>query len=362
MSYQQAPPPHLTPPPPSPPPASEYWNQYHENTNIQPNPPVLSFRAFHATHFSWPQRQAFFGGGAPEHYYHHPWLDSHSPLVPPVATDTLANPSEPTWDPYHDLAHHHQQSQQAVNEDKATTATAVAGDDNVPGASMFGLSQEAIEIFEFSRRFREEKRAALAEERARMARRRTKRRRLTRRGFAPDEGNSGSDDEPADLSEATDNNNNINKKKKDDLDDSSHSNSSSGSSSENESRGGSGGEEEEDDEFVVQSEPPATDVTFLTQPSRQRDRTRQKLYGLKKSPDTSKDKEMPSSTTSDEMWSIRMLEAMLNQTFIESLGGPETTTENQNNRRRSRYSSGKGGGKSQQQSQLVYWPGMPMRC
>ncbi|KAG0304121.1 hypothetical protein BGZ97_001613 [Linnemannia gamsii] len=357
MSYQQGPPPHPPPPPPPPP------------TNIQPNPPVLSFRAFHATHFSWPQRQAFFGGGAPENYYyhHHPWIDSHSSPISPIATDTLANASEPTWDHFQDLArHHHPQQQHTANKDKEITA--IADEDDAPGTSMFGLTQEAIEIFEFSRRFREEKRAALAEERARMARRRTKRRRLTRRGFAPDEGNSGSDDETADLSDAADKNknNNFNKKKGDPDDDDSDNGSSSGSGSEDEGRGGGGSEEEEDDEFVVQTEPPATDVAFLTQPSRQRDRTRQKLYGLKKASDTIKDKETTSSTTSDEMWSMRMLEAMLNQTFIESLGGPETTatatTAGQSNRRRSRDSSGKGGRRSQQQSQIVYWPGMPMRC
>ncbi len=124
-----------------------------------------------------------------------------------------------------------------------------------------------------------------------MARRRTKRRRLTRRGFAPDEGNSGSD-EPEDLlSDAADSSNS----KADDLDDS----GGGGSGSEDEDREGDGDE----DEFVAQSEPPATDVAFLTQPSRQRDRTRQKLYGLKKSNNKDQDVLSPS----DEMWSIRML-------------------------------------------------------
>ncbi|KAF8937193.1 hypothetical protein BGZ47_009140 [Haplosporangium gracile] len=220
---------------------------------------------------------------------------------------------------------------------------------------MFGLTQEAIEIFEFSRRFREEKRAALAEERARMTRRRNKRRRLTRRGFAPDEGNSGSD-EPADPSD-TPNNNKANES----------ADSSSDSGSEDADRGGNGEEgEEEEEEFVLQTEPPATDIAFLTQPSRQRDRIRQKLYDLKKS--DNKDKDV--SSLSDEMWSIRMLEAMMNQTFIDSLE-PETiavvpakstaATGSQNHQRRLR-DSGKEARSQQQQSQIVYWPGMPMRC
>ncbi|KAF9127895.1 hypothetical protein BG015_004432, partial [Linnemannia schmuckeri] len=240
--------------------------------------------------------------------------------------------------------------------DKATTTTATAEDD-VPGPEldMFGLTQEAIEIFEFSRRFREEKRAALAEERARMARRRIKRRRLARRGFAPDEGNSGSD-EPADLSDAPNNN------RTNDSDD-----SGSGNSSEDGDCGGDGEEEEKDeDEFVVQTEPPATDIAFLTQPSRQRDRARQKLYDLEKYDNKDRDVSSPSGA----MWSIRMLEAMMNQTFIDSLG-PETTaaapakstatTGSQNHQRRSR-DSGKGARFQQQPSQIVYWPGMPMRC
>ncbi|KAF9131604.1 hypothetical protein BGX30_013032 [Mortierella sp. GBA39] len=220
------------------------------------------------------------------------------------------------------------------------------------GLDIFGLTQEAIEIFEFSRKFREEKRAALAEERARMVRRKTKRRRLTRRGFAPDEGNSGSDEPKGLLSDAADNSNN----KADDSDD-----SNGGSGSEDEDREG----DEDEDAFVVQTEPPATDVAFLTQPSRQRDRTRQKLYGFKKS--NNKDKDVLSPT--DEMWSIRMLEATLNQAFIDSLG-PETTvgaptkstsaTGGQNHQRRSR-DSGKGA-RTRQQSQVVYWPGMPLRC
>ncbi|KAF9539140.1 hypothetical protein EC957_005781 [Mortierella hygrophila] len=222
-----------------------------------------------------------------------------------------------------------------------------------PPLLMPKMNTQAIEIFEFSRKFREEKRAALAEERARMVRRRTKRRRLTRRGFAPDEGNSGSDDPEGLLSDAADNSNN----KVDDSDD-----SNGGSGSEDEDRKG---EDEDEDAFVAQTEPPATDVAFLTQPSRQRDRTRQKLYGFKKS--NNKDKDVLSPT--DETWSIRMLEATLNQAFIDSLG-PETTagttakstsaTGGQNHQRRSR-DSGKGA-RTRQQSQVVYWPGMPLRC
>lgn len=349
MAYQQEPP------------QPEYWTQDHAANNTHPNPPVLSFRAFHATHFSWPQRRAFFGGWTPiptPPHYHPSWSYNHPPPVPPpVETDTLANPSESTWDQYQDLAHPQHQQAYTVSDDEATTTTAaVAAEDELPGPGSgldIGLTQEAIEIFEFSRRFREEKQAALVEERTRMARRRTKRRRLTRRGFAPDEGNSGSD-EPEDLlSDAADSSNS----KADDLDDS----GGGGSGSEDEDREGDGDE----DEFVAQSEPPATDVAFLTQPSRQRDRTRQKLYGLKKSNNKDQDVLSPS----DEMWSIRMLEATLNQTFIDSLG-PETTavapvkstaaTGGQNHQRRSR-DSGKGA-RSQQQSQVVYWPGMPMRC
>ncbi|KAG0381195.1 hypothetical protein BGX24_006567 [Mortierella sp. AD032] len=192
-----------------------------------------------------------------------------------------------------------------------------------------------------------------------MARRRTKRRRLTRRGFAPDEGSSGSD-EPLD---AKHDDNNM----RDDSDD------EGSGGSENEDGGDDG---EDGDEFVAQCEPLATDTVFLTQPSRQRDRTRQRLYGLKKLSDR-KDKDASlvltksstSISTSDDMWSINMLEAMLNQTFVDSLSFESTASTKEvvpgNLGRRSRESgrrSGAAKSSSSQQSQVVYWPGMPMRC
>ncbi|KAG0281425.1 hypothetical protein BGZ95_003825 [Linnemannia exigua] len=328
-----------------------------------PNPPVLSFRAFHATHFTWSQRQAFFGGGAPvtpgAHNYPPFPIYSHS-----VETDTLARSPESARVLYHNNA----QSCTTADDKKTNhhnnnaTATAEVGLTRAGSeAAEFGLTQEAIEIFEFSRRFREEKAAAVAMERARMARRRTKRRRLTKRGFAPDEGNSGSD-EPLDVEH--DNNN-----KRDDFDD------EGSGRSENEDDGGDD-EEEDGDEFVAQCEPLATDTAFLTQPSRQRDRTRQRLYGLEKLSD-SKNKDVSlvltetstSTSTSDDMWSIRMLEAMLNQTFVDSLSSGSTIStkeavpgnlgrQSRDSGRRSRSAKSR----SSQQSQVVYWPGMPMRC
>ncbi|KAF9911902.1 hypothetical protein EC991_001806 [Linnemannia zychae] len=346
----------------------EQWAQYQGNatatsdsgnTLTSPNPPVLSFRAFHATHFSWSQRQAFFSGRSPA-----PWAHSYPPFAPPhpAETDTLADPPESKWDTsYPDNAQLYPTAEAEIagpHINNATTeASAASAEYGGEEAATFGLTQEAIEIFEFSRRFREEKAAALALERAQMARRRTKRRRLARRGFAPDEGNSGSDDAlEADQGDDS---------KRDDLDDKG-----------NESEDGDDAGEEEDDGQFAQMEPPATDTAFLTQPSRQRDRTRERLYGVKKS--GSKDLDTfsvststnttTSTSTQDDMWSIRMLEAMLNQTFINSLG-PENSSfaaVPENNRRRSR-DSGRGArgavkSRSSQQSQVVYWPGMPMRC
>ncbi|KAF9132800.1 hypothetical protein BGW39_011284 [Mortierella sp. 14UC] len=352
----------------------EQWTQYQGNATTSsgtansipsPNPPVLSFRAFHATHFSWSQRQAFFAGSAPA-----PWAHSYPSFAHPhpVETDTLAGP------PLSERDSSHQDNAQtfATDDAKATSqhydnttvvasAAAAAAENEGAGETALGLTQEAIEIFEFSRRFREEKAAALVLERARMARRRTKRRRLTRRGFAPDEGNSGSDDAPE--AEQDDNS------KRDDSDD-------GGSESED---GDDGGEEGDNDEFLLQMESPATDTAFLTQASRQRERTRQRLYGLLKKSD-SKDMDSPSvssstststsTSTQDDLWSIQMLEALLNQTFVDSLGPANSSLPNAavpgNIRRRTRDSGrgAKGAAKSRsfQQSQVVYWPGMPMRC
>jgi hypothetical protein len=70
------------------------------------------------------------------------------------------------------------------------------------------------------------------------------------------------------------------------------------------------------------------------------------------------------------MWSIQMLEAMLNQTFIDSLGSegsllPNAAPSGNNHRRSGDSGRGvRGTAKSRlsQQSRVVYWPGMPMRC
>ncbi|KAF9099309.1 hypothetical protein BGX23_003164 [Mortierella sp. AD031] len=343
--------------------AQQPYGTQHQGGTRSPNPPVLSFRTFHATHFSWSQRQAFFGGGAPAPPpwgYHHPPPSSPS-AAPPVGTDTLAEPPAPA--PGH--AYEGADPQPSNTEGCATTdlhsyhnihtesrnIITTVGDEIAEPDS--GLTQEAIEIFEFSRRFREEKAAALELERARMARRRTKRRRLTKRGFAPDEGNSGSD-EPTDSS---------------DLDQGRGGNKQggyggdAGSSDDNED---DGADEDDGEGLEAQTEHPATDIAFLTQPSRQRDRNRQKLYGAPKKAGkgVSSSSSTPSVAESEEMWSIRMLEAMLNQTYIDSLGPGSAlpTKEEGSGQRRSRDSRGAARSKSVQQSQVVYWPGMPMRC
>jgi len=392
MAHQQG----TTPYPPPPPP--DYWTQGTTINNNCPNPPVLSFRAFHATHFSWSQRQAFFGGGAPTPF-HRPYnFPPPPPLTSayPVVTDTFAAdcppqaytpqyqyPSPPplkneyaTVDDRHNDDRRHDNTIGAVtteHEDEGAEGPVVAG-------AAHGLTQEAIEIFEFSRRFREAKAAALEQERVRMTRRRHKRRRLAKRGFAPDEGNSGSDDDPVkDFDGHQDN-----------------CSDNDGAEEEEDDEGGGSGEDDGDDEFMVQIERPATDITFLTQPSRRREMARQKLYGIKAKntmTTTTTDKAtadvVPSSTSqlrsaqsdsstaktmktqaANGMWSIRMLEEMLNQTYIDSLALDSASSSSsstaapqvQTGRRRSREFSRGSSSRSQQQNQVVYWPGMPLRC
>ncbi|KAF9923351.1 hypothetical protein FBU30_006567 [Linnemannia zychae] len=330
-------------------PPSEHWTQQDNNTTNYPSPPILSFRAFHTAHFSWPQRQAFFGGRGEPHIspYWPYYIPSVAPSTP-LKTNITAEPSTTVWEPFYNTLH--SQPIQPSN-DISTVNQHSEGDQRVsiddtneeiePG---FTLTREAIEIFEFSRRFREEKAAALAQERVRMARRRSKRRRLTRLGFAFDEGNSGSDEELPQDHEI---------KNKDDANDHNSSGDDSKDATDID-------EDEDEDGFVPLTEPSATDTEFLTQPSRQRDMTRQRLYGPinsnrnldKKEKDTSS---IITSATNDEMWSIKMLEAILNQTYIDSLNAESSINTKQGGKSMAKS-------RSSGQSEVVYWPGMPMRC
>ncbi|KAF9353428.1 hypothetical protein BGX34_011572 [Mortierella sp. NVP85] len=133
------------------------------------------------------------------------------------------------------------------------------------------LTKEAIEIFEFSRRFREEKERAAQLEKARIKRRKTKRQKLTKLGFAFDEGDSGTED--GNEAEGSGENDELQEDVGLDEDDDGDG---------YEEGDGDEGEDEDGDDSdyeISRMEPPATDVSFMNQGTRRNDKTRQRLYG-----------------------------------------------------------------------------------
>ncbi|KAF9926846.1 hypothetical protein BGZ67_007908 [Mortierella alpina] len=288
----------------------------------QPHPPVLSFRTFHSRHFSGAQRQAFFGASAPvPFWFPHPlWSQTR-----PVEEDTVGHPGydEESTSGYVEVDQAHEQAE--YND--ATHEGRSALDQDEPPALQ--LSKEAIEIFEFSRRFKREKAEAALREQTRIKRRRAKRRRLTKLGLASDEGNSGSeggDDETHLCGRDAVGGNGVAQRNELNVD------------SDEEAE-----EEEEDDlQETAEQEAPALDTSFLHQRSRQRERTRLQLYG-----------HVAGSAVEGGIARIDVLEAMLNETYEESLGSRATEDAGLAGRKR------KGRGS---QAHAVYWPGVPLRC
>ncbi|KAG0016417.1 hypothetical protein BGZ82_001093 [Podila clonocystis] len=199
--------------------------------------------------------------------------------------------------------------------------TAFTGPSKIAASAHEGLlSKETIAVFEFSRKFRQEKAEAARIEEAAIKKRKIKRRKLTRLGFAYNEGDSCVEDD------------------------------SSTSDTDTKDRGSTGKSirEEEDhaddgeDEEPTNEELPATNVTFMAQNHRLRSKTRQRLYG------TVKEKEASLSQLSTRFATIDMLESLLNQQYENSLiVDAETSGKRQ---------------RSQTSDQVVYWPGMPLRC
>ncbi|KAG0333099.1 hypothetical protein BG000_009487 [Podila horticola] len=182
------------------------------------------------------------------------------------------------------------------------------------------LSKETIAIFEFSRKFRQEKAEAARLEEAAIKKRKLKRRKLTRLGFAYNEGDSGEDDSSVSDSETKD-----------------------GRPSRNDARDEDDQADEDEYEEPTGEELLATDVTFMVQNDRLRSKTWQRLYA------TAKEKEANSSKPPARFATIDMLESLLNQRYENSLiADAETSSKRQ---------------KSQaSDQQVVYWPGMPLRC
>ncbi|KAG0053338.1 hypothetical protein BGZ83_001303 [Gryganskiella cystojenkinii] len=273
-------------------------NERDQSASQHRHPPVLSFRAFHASHFTPQHRQAFFAG-YPQGPFHPSW---HHPPPPPMwsssgewfapqATDLQAQAREheqhvvPFW----------RQGEEEQSIERPVEGSGYEDDTDLnqyqeeSGGDI--LSEETIAIFEFSRRFREEKAAAALLEKTRLKLRRTKRRKLTSLGFALNEGNS---DESDDLSHQGE--------------------------SEDEQEGK---EENEDDDDTPVAELPATDTTFMNVNDKQRERTQQRLYGLG-----------TDRVKSSGVRNLEILEDLLNQTYDDSLA-PDG---------------------------VVYWPNMPLRC
>jgi len=163
------------------------------------------------------------------------------------------------------------------------------------------LSKETIAVFEFSRRFRQEKASAELKEKCRLRLRRTKRRKLTKLGFALNEGNSDESESESDLS---------------------HGQSYNLGKGEEE-EGEEEEDEEEDEDDIPVGELPATDISFMSLNKKLRERTYHRLYASS-----------PDQADTSEIRSIEMLEDLLNQTYNDSV----------------------------RRDGVVYWPGMPLRC
>ncbi|KAF9356296.1 hypothetical protein BGX26_005444 [Mortierella sp. AD094] len=292
-------------------------------------PPMLSFRSFHERHFSRSQRQAFFAAAHRTPWYSQPlnWHRGQSDL--PTGNDTVQS-----YQSYQETLEDEPESKGP--DDRDTQEPRVAGELG-HGSSMPHLSKEAIEIFEFSRRFRQEKAAAAQLEQKRLRKRRTKRRKLTKLGFALDEGDSGSESSAgADEDVAVDGTTkgaNAERCESDEEDD------------------GSDVDDDWDDDSIVQ-EPLPTDVSFLKQKSRRTDKTRKELYGM----------DGGDIQNASEIGMIEMLERLVNQTYEDSLGSPPAHTVEETGRNKRQRSRGEESQPADRRNQVVYWPGLPLRC
>lgn len=297
----------------------------------QQRPLMLSFRSFHERHFSPSQRQAFFSSVP------YPWFPA-----PPHTFQQTGEGDDQVPDP------------EDVEEDDEGTH-ALQEEEEEADMLPPQLTKEAIEIFEFSRRFREEKERAAQLEKARTKRRRIKRQKLTELGFAFDEGNSEAE-EDSDAKVNRRSGGGVGPQEEDvqlsENDDEQGYEDGDGDEDEDE-------EGEDSDYEISRMEPPATDVSFMNQGTRRKDKTRQRLYGQVNG--TSQ-----SASSAEGIRTIEILEGILNQTYLDSLGpqafNPETTERDQDaddvrgQRRPRRKEPGN------RPSQVVYWPGMPLRC
>ncbi|KAG0001765.1 hypothetical protein BGZ79_004185 [Entomortierella chlamydospora] len=294
-------------------------------------PPMLSFRSFHERHFSISQRQAFFGAAyiTPWHSQLPNWGQGQSYL--PTGNDTVQ--SYQSYQPYQETPENESESK---GPDECDAQEPSVTGDLDHGSLMPHLSKEAIEIFEFSRRFRQEKAAAAQLEQTRLRKRRTKRRKLTKLGFALDEGDSGSESNASADGVAVDG-------------------ATKGVKAERCESNEEGHESDVDDDWdddSVTQEPPPTDVSFLKQKSRRADMTRKELYGMDSS----------DNQNASEIGINEMLERLVNQIYEDSLGLLPTPPVEETRRDKRQRLRGEESQFVDRRNQVVYWPGLPLRC
>ncbi|KAF9104623.1 hypothetical protein BGX27_010009 [Mortierella sp. AM989] len=301
-----------------------------------PQPPMLSFRSFHERHFSRSQQQAFFADAhrLPRNDQMFHWYQGQNGIAPIEAGATADQMYQPCYASYDGQVEVEEDfvSQQPTEPDTENTI-ATTEPDYLPSVSH--LSKEAIEIFEFSRRFRQEKAAAALLEQTRLKKRRTKRRKLTKLGFALDEGDSGS--------EASTGANE---------DDSTEGPTGGTKVDERASDGETDGSDDDwDDSSALDQEPSPTDMSFITQRSRRTDKIRQELYG----------NDVNSAQKTSEISVIEMLESLVNQTYEDSFKSrtPASEEPRKNKHQRAHGEEIQFAGR---RNQVVYWPGMPLRC
>ncbi|KAG0003446.1 hypothetical protein BGZ65_001690 [Modicella reniformis] len=304
---------------------------------------MLSFRSFHERHFSQSQRQVFFSGMSA------PWFPTSSqPFQWTRGVHTTAVPSEHD-DAFstHNRRNTFSNNNEELEEEEETEYTVdEEGDkaDSDDETEFPELTKEAIEIFEFSRRFRQEKEKIAQVEKARIKKRKIKRRKLTKLGVSFDEGNSGT--EEGDNADEDEGNNG------DDVDERQFG-QVVGS---DEDKGGS---DSEDLDFELSRvESPATDVSFLNQGNRRDRRAWQRLYNQGNTTSQS------GSDAFEGTQAVAILENLLNQAYVDSLGPQVSTAEKTEIDSSSEPRHGQGSERrlENRSSRVVYWPGIPLRC
>ncbi|KAF9586173.1 hypothetical protein BGW38_008982 [Lunasporangiospora selenospora] len=281
-------------------------------------------------HFSPSRKYAFFAQHAGM-----PWTYG-APLVhgPPVINDTVtASSSEARLEEMHQRTagssyqgpnNHNIRYGVAPLSDQEREEEGEEEEKEERAENPMGLSAEAFAIFEFSRKFREEK-ARAAQQEAELARKKKRKRQGLRTGDQKRLNSSfaGSKVGP-DRNDIMVKEGNLEENDLDDDDDDDD-------------------DDDEDSSSEAQDEPSVTDITFMTKRKRYRDKIRQRLYSEQACSLSAEAQKQ----VKEQRQKVDMLESMLNQTYRSSLASLPSA------------SSLKEKGT---QPKVVYWPGLPLRC